>query len=78
MNTDSLYGVLSINHNNNDIQLNAIKQSLSVATLYFFKSIILFFENRPNYTFFILLYFFLYFFFAPVLLYTFFFQIRRF
>ena len=34
----------------------------SVATLYFFKSIILFFENRPNYTFFILLYFFLYFF----------------
>ena len=34
----------------------------SVATWYFFKSIILFFENRPNYTFFILLYFFLCFF----------------
>ena len=32
--------------------------SYSVATWYFFKSIILFFENRPNYIFFILLYFF--------------------
>ena len=49
----------------------------SVATWYFFKSIILFFENRPNYTFLILLYFFYTFFCSRTFLY-FFFQNRWF